>query len=110
MADSSVKVVNGNKGIHHWPHTKEAKAEVAKVVKAGGRIALSDLQEHNYEWLRKEHADLWLGFKMEDVLGMMKKNRLEDVRVDALSSYCTSTQEEQEAKIPMFLASARKQV
>ncbi len=87
-----------------------AIAEMARVLKPGGRIAIADLQEHSYEWLRKEHADLWLGFKMEDVLGMMKKNRLEDVKVDELSSCCTSTQEEQRVKIPMFLASARKQV
>jgi ubiquinone/menaquinone biosynthesis C-methylase UbiE len=83
---------------------------MARVLKPGGRIAISDLQEHNHEWLRREHADLWLGFKMGDVLAMMKKNRLENVRVDTLSSCCSSTQGEQKVKIPMFLASAKKQV
>jgi len=110
LPDSSVNVVIGNMVLHHCPHPDMAIAEMARVLKPGGRIAISDLQEHNYEWLRKEHADLWLGFKMEDVLAMMKKNRLEDVKVDELSSCCTSTQEEQQVKIPMFLASARKQV
>ena len=110
LPDSSVNVVIGNMVLHHYPHPDMAIAEMARVLKPGGRIAISDLQEHNYESLRKEHADLWLGFKIEDVLGMMKKNRLEDVKVDELSSCCTSTQEEQQVKIPMFLASARKQV
>jgi ubiquinone/menaquinone biosynthesis C-methylase UbiE len=111
LPDSSVDVVIGNMVLHHCPHPKTAIAEMARVLKPGGRIALSDLQEHGYEWLRREHADLWLGFKMEDVLGMMKKSRLENVRVEALSSCCTSTQEEdQQAKISMFLASARKQI
>src|SRR5438552_5572386 len=110
LPDSSVNVVIGNMVLHHCPHPKAAVAEMSRVLKPGGRIAIADLQEHSYEWLRKEHADLWLGFKMEDVLGMMKKNRLEDVKVDELSSCCTSTQEEQRVKIPMFLASARKQV
>jgi ubiquinone/menaquinone biosynthesis C-methylase UbiE len=110
LSDSSVDVVIGNMVLHHCPHPKTAIAEMARVLKPGGRIALSDLQEHGYEWLRTEHADLWLGFKMEDVLAMMKKSRLENARVEALSSCCTSTQEEQQAKIPMFLASARKQI
>jgi ubiquinone/menaquinone biosynthesis C-methylase UbiE len=110
LPDSSIDVVIGNMVLHHCPHPKTAIAEMARVLKPGGRIAISDLQEHNHEWLRREHADLWLGFKMGDVLAMMKKNRLENVRVDTLSSCCSSTQGEQKVKIPMFLASAKKQV
>jgi hypothetical protein len=79
------------------------------VLKPGGRIAFSDLQEHIHEWLRKEHADIWLGFKMEDIAVMLKNNGLEKVSVDALSLCCSSKQDEQAAKIPMFLASAQKQ-
>jgi hypothetical protein len=82
---------------------------MSRVLKLGGRIAFSDLQEHSHEWLRKEHADLWLGFKMEDIAAMLKDNGLEEVSVDALSSCCcSSTQGEQAVKIPMFLASAQK--
>lgn len=110
LPDSSVNVVIGNMVLHHCPHPETAISEMARVLKPGGRIAIADLQEHGYEFLRKEHADLWLGFKMENVVAMMKKNRLENVKVDALSSCCTSTQEDQQAKIPMFLAYAQKQV
>ena len=107
--DSSVNVVIGNMVLHHCPHPKTAIAEMSRVLKPGGRIAFSDLQEHSHEWLRKEHADLWLGFKMEDIVVMLKENGLAEVNVDALSSCCSSTQGEQAVKIPMFLASARKQ-
>src|SRR3989442_4879259 len=110
LHDSSVDAVIGNMVLHHCPHPEIAISEISRVLKPGGRIAISDLQEHNYEWLRKEHADLWLGFKMGDVLRMMKKNRLEDVKVDELSYCCTSKQEEQHVKIPMFLEYARIQV
>ena len=107
--DSSVNVVIGNMVLHHCPHPKNAIAEMSRVLKPGGRIAFSDLQEHSHDWLRKEHADLWLGFKMEDIVVMLKENGLAEVNVDALSSCCSSTQGEQAVKIPMFLASARKQ-
>ena len=108
LPDSSVNVVIGNMVLHHCPNQKTAIAEMSRVLKPGGRIALSDLQEHSHEWLRKEHADLWLGFKMEDIAVMLKDNGLEKVSVDALSSCCSSTQDEQAVKIPMFLASAQK--
>lgn len=110
LPDSSIDVVIGNMVLHHCPHPKTAIAEMTRVLKPGGRIAISDLQEHNHEWLRREHADLWLGFKMKDVLAMIKKNRLENVKVEALSSCCSSTLGERQLRIPMFLASARKQV
>ncbi len=109
LPDSSVNVVIGNMVLHHCPHPKAAVAEMSRVLEPGGRIAFSDLQEHSHEWLRKEHADLWLGFKMEDIAVMLKENGLEKVNVDALSSCCSSTQGEQVVKIPMFLASAQKQ-
>ena len=108
LPDSSVNVVIGNMVLHYCPHPKMAIAEMSRVLKLGGRIAFSDLQEHSHEWLRKEHADLWLGFKMEDIAVMLKDNGLEKVSVDALSSCCSSTQGEQAVKIPMFLASAQK--
>src|SRR5438445_9321043 len=107
LPDSSVNVVIGNMVLHHCPHPKKAIAEMSRVLKPGGRIAFSELQEHSHEWLRKEHADLWLGFKMEDIAVMLKDNGLEKVSVDALSSCCSSTQEEA-VEIPMFLASAQK--
>jgi hypothetical protein len=45
---------------------------------------------------------------MEDIAVMLKENELEKVNVNALSSCCSSSQEEQAVKIPMFLASAEK--
>jgi len=108
LQDSFVDAVIGNMVLHHCPHPEIAISEMSRVLRSGGRIAISDLQEHSYEWLRKEHADLWLGFRMEEVAAMMKKNGLDNVKVDALSSCCSSVQEEQQIKIPMFLASALK--
>ena len=108
LQDASVDVVLGNMVLHHCPNPRVAFAKMSRVLRADGRIAISDLQEHNHEWLRKEHADLWLGFKMEEVESMMTAAGLGQVRVETLSSCCSSTEDGQQVKIPMFLASGRK--
>src|SRR5207245_1504225 len=74
LQDSSVDAVIGNMVLHHCPHPEIAISEMSRVLKLGGRIAISDLLEHSHEWLRKEHADIWLGFKMEDVAMMMQED------------------------------------
>ena len=108
LQDSSVDTVIGNMVLHHCPHPKVAFSEISRVLKSNGRVAISDLQEHTHDWLRKEHADLWLGFKMEEVASMMTEAGLEQVKVKALSSCCSSVEDGQQVKIPMFLASGKK--
>lgn len=108
LTDSSVDSVIGNMILHHCPRPEVAVKEMARVLVPGGRLALSDLQEHNYESLQKEHSDLWPGFKMERVKNILDEAGLEYAKVEALSSCCSTTREDEEVKIPMFLASAQK--
>jgi ubiquinone/menaquinone biosynthesis C-methylase UbiE len=41
--------------------------EMARVTKPGGTVAIVDEVEHSHEWMRVEHADVWLGFGKEQV-------------------------------------------
>ncbi len=108
LADSSVDVAIGNMILHHCPDPPAAIREIARVMKPGGRTALSDMQEHSHEWLRTERADLWLGFRMKDVEKMLMDAGLTGVKVEALSVCCSSEREEQQVEIPMFLAYGKK--
>ncbi len=110
LADPSVDSVIGNMILHHCPQPGLAVKEMARVLVPGGRLVLSDLQEHNYESLQKEHFDFWPGFKMAHVKSILDEAQLEGVNVETLGSCCTATKESEEIKIPMFLASGRKQL
>lgn len=108
LPNASMDAVIGNMVLHHCPHPEIAAREMARVLVPGGRLVLSDLQEHSYESLRKEHADLWMGFKMDYVQMTLRKAGLDDVRVDALSFCCSETKENEGITIPMFLAAGHK--
>jgi ubiquinone/menaquinone biosynthesis C-methylase UbiE len=108
LPNASVDAVIGNMVLHHCLSPEAAVREMARVLVSGGRLVLSDLQDHSYESLRKEHADLWMGFRMEYVRMTLQKVGLEDVSVDALSYCCSETKENEQIRIPMFLATGHK--
>jgi len=108
LPDGSVNAVIGNMILHHCLNPEVAIRDMARVLAPGGRLALSDLQQHNYEFLREEHADRWLGFEIDRVRGMFDQAAFREVRVDRLESCCSTTLEHGQVKIPMFLASGRK--
>jgi ubiquinone/menaquinone biosynthesis C-methylase UbiE len=108
LPNASIDAVIGNMVLHHCQRPEVAVKEMARVLVPGGRLVLSDLQEHSHESLRKEHADLWMGFKMDYVRTTLEKAGLDGVRVDALSSCCSEKKENGQITIPIFLAAGHK--
>ena len=67
LDDDSVDAAVANMVLHHAPEPSAMLAEMRRVVRPGGIVAICDEVEHPYEWMRTEHADVWLGFSEEDV-------------------------------------------
>jgi len=51
-----------SQALHHAVHPEKAVAEAYRILKPHGRIAVLDLNRHQFEEAREMYADLWLGF------------------------------------------------
>ena len=67
LEDGSVDAAFANMVLHHALDPAAMLREMARVVRPGGAVAITDEVEHPYVWMRDEHADVWLGFGREQV-------------------------------------------
>lgn len=65
--DDAMDAACANMVLHHALEPADMLGEMARVVSPGGTVAICDEVEHPYEWMREEHADVWLGFTEEQV-------------------------------------------
>ncbi|HEY7286707.1 MAG TPA: metalloregulator ArsR/SmtB family transcription factor [Vicinamibacterales bacterium] len=70
--------------LHHVPEPDKALAEVARVVKPGGRIVLVDMLPHDRDNYRQQMGHVWLGFSDEHVRALLAGAGFDDVRVVAI--------------------------
>ncbi len=110
VEDSSVHHAFANMYLHHVPDPAAAIKEMARIIKPSGNLIITDLDEHEHEFLRNEHHDRWLGFKREDVESWLIKAGLENVTISCVGSNCcaTSCNSNAEANISIFLAKGEK--
>jgi ubiquinone/menaquinone biosynthesis C-methylase UbiE len=78
LADNSVDAAFANMVLHHAVDPAAMLKEMARIVRPGGMIVITDEVEHPYEWMREEHADVWLGFTPEQVESYFSEARLAD--------------------------------
>lgn len=67
LDDDSAEAAVANMVLHHAPDPAAMLAEMARVVRPGGTVAITDCMSHPHEWMRTEQADLWLGFDRDQL-------------------------------------------
>ena len=112
LPDASVDAVFSNMYLHHCPDPLAALQEMARVLKPGGRLVITDMDAHTYAWMREEMADEWLGFDRAQIKTWLREVDLVNVLVDCTSQCCARpyTVPDDSAKIDVFVATCSKRV
>jgi C_GCAxxG_C_C family probable redox protein len=110
LADSEVDYVFANMYLHHVPDPAAALREMASILRPGGKLVITDLDRHDYEFLRVEHHDCWMGFDRARVTGWLTGAGLTEVKVTCAGQNCCACSRNGSAKaaVSIFLASAVK--
>lgn len=108
--NNSVNYAMANMYLHHVENPSSAIKEMTRIIKPGGTVVITDLDEHNFEFLRTEQFDRWLGFKRDDIKQWFLEAGLKNVVVDCVGGNCSTTSccESQSASISIFIAYGEK--
>jgi ubiquinone/menaquinone biosynthesis C-methylase UbiE len=109
LRDGEADAVVANMVLHHAPDPAGAIREMARALKPGGTLVVTDADTHPHEWLRTEQHDLWLGFARSDVESWFRGAGLEDVTVgDTDETCCPTSNCGTKALITIFIARGRR--
>ncbi len=99
-----------NMYLHHVDDPVIAIQEMTRILKAGGRLVITDLDKHQFDFLRIEHHDRWMGFKRDDVRDWLEAAGLVNVQVDCVGENCSATSNNgnEAALVTIFVASGEK--
>jgi ubiquinone/menaquinone biosynthesis C-methylase UbiE len=106
LPDGSVDHALANMYLHHVPSPPDAIREMVRILKPGGRLVITDLDAHEFDFLRSEQHDRWMGFARSDVTGWLHEAGLHDVGIDCVGADCCadSCQSEGQAQVSIFVA------
>jgi ubiquinone/menaquinone biosynthesis C-methylase UbiE len=102
--------VFANMCLHHVERPQEAIREMSRILLDGGKLVITDLDAHDFAFLKHEHHDRWLGFKREDITEWFLEAGFGNVDVQCVGEQCCaqSVVTDDYASISIFVASGEK--
>ena len=109
VEDNTFDAVFANMYLHHAPDPAAAIAEMARILKPGGKLVITDLDEHDQAWMHAAMADRWLGFTREDIQLWYEAAGLQQIEVDCAEGTCDCTAPAgQDIALSVFVAIGEK--
>ena len=95
--------------LHHAPDPALAFAEMARILKPGGKLVITDLDTHEEAWMRVAMSDRWLGFARDDIRKWYVAAGLSQIAIDCAEGTCDcSGPEEEDISLSIFVAVGKK--
>ena len=108
ISDGSVDYVFANMYLHHVEKPSIAIKEMARILKPGGALVITDLDNHTFEFLRDEHHDRWLGFNRQYIRQWFTEAGLRRVAIDCVGEHCCAQSNNESQSANIFVASGEK--
>lgn len=110
LENGSVDYAFANMVLHHVDSPPAVIGEMARIVRPGGRLIITDLDRHDFEFLRTEHCDRWMGFDRPDVARWLAEAGLVEVCIDGVGENCCAASQSGcgEAAVSIFVARGMK--
>ncbi|WP_160673610.1 class I SAM-dependent methyltransferase [Clostridium sp. C8-1-8] len=108
--NDTVDYAMANMYLHHVENPLSAIKEMVRILKPSGKLVITDLDNHNHEFLRTEHHDRWMGFDRKDIENWFVEAGLSNVFVDCVGGSCNATSSCgcESASISIFVAYGEK--
>lgn len=110
IQDYEMDYVFANMFLHHVEEPLTAIREMYRILKKGGKLVITDLDEHKFEFLKTEQFDVWMGFDRQQISEWYKEAGFINVNVTCVGCNCCadSEQSEDKANVSIFAAIGEK--
>jgi Methylase involved in ubiquinone/menaquinone biosynthesis len=104
--EQSVNYAFANMYLHHVVEPSIAINELYRILKPGGKLVITDLDEHNFTFLKTEQYDVWMGFDRNQIKAWFLQAGFKDVTISCVGCNCCSDSKnsEEKASISIFAA------
>lgn len=108
--ENELDFVFANMYLHHVDNPQKSINELIRILKAGGKLIITDLDKHSHEFLVKEQHDKWMGFDRSDIQNWFKDSGFKNIQIDCIGDDCCADSEtyNESAQISVFIAIGQK--